>query len=407
MKYWSLLFGLTTVLAVAAFAYAPFDDDWWLPSYKGTNAGALETLGEISGQAPGMASTLGAMKGGAGATGPAGLQPLDEARAWADGQSARLGRLASEGFLTGRTRALQGRAAGASAAMIEARAALAAGDGADPALDEAIEALEGLGEGAAGAIASVTEPGGGLRAPVSTAAVQIDHLYILILLITGLTFVGVMAAMVVAMWRFRARPGRKAVYSHGSLKVEIVWTVIPAAILVFLALYQLRAWADIKFKSTYPDVAPLAEITARQFQWKMRYPGPDGELGTGDDLHTVNDLHFVKDEPTIIHLKSEDVLHSFFLPQLRIKQDAVPGMTIPVLFDASKAGRYELLCAELCGWGHYKMRAQVVVHETRDEFDEWVEQALREQDRSEPAADPAGAEADLAAAPEWSESEAR
>lgn len=385
MKYWSLLFGLTTVLAVAAFAYAPFDDDWWLPSYKGTNAGALDTLGEISGQAPGMATMLRALKGGSGALGPAELQPVDEARAWVDEQSAKLGRLASEGFLTGRTRALQSEAASTSAAMVRAREALAGGGEADAAIDEAVASLEGLGGGSAEAIASVTEPGGGLRAPVSSAAVQIDHLYILILIITGLTFVGVMAAMVVAMWRFRARPGRKAVYSHGSLKVEIVWTVIPAAILVFLALYQLRAWADIKFKSTYPDVAPLAEITARQFQWKMRYPGPDGELGTGDDLHTVNDLHFVKDEPTIIHLKSDDVLHSFFLPQLRIKQDAVPGMTIPVLFDASKAGRYELLCAELCGWGHYKMRAQVVVHETRDEFDEWVEQSLRAQDRSEPA----------------------
>ena len=94
------------------------------------------------------------------------------------------------------------------------------------------------------------------------------------------------------------------------------------------------------------------------------------------------------------------MLHSFFLPQLRIKQDAVPGLTIPVRFDASKAGRYELLCAELCGWGHYKMRADVTVHETQSEFDEWMEQALREQDRSQPPGGPPTAAApDVAAAP--------
>jgi cytochrome c oxidase subunit 2 len=291
---------------------------------------------------------------------------------------------------------MQSQAASASAAVREARDALAGGSAASGPISSAVSDLEGLEAGAVEAIASVTQPGGGLRAPVSSAAVQIDHLYILILAITGLTFIGVMVAMVVAMWRFGARPGRKAHYSHGSLKVEVVWTVIPAAILVFLALYQLRAWADIKFQSTWPDVEPVAEVTARQFQWKMRYPGPDGEIGTGDDLHTVNDLHFVKDEPTIIHLKSEDVLHSFFLPQLRIKQDAVPGMTIPVLFDANKAGRYELLCAELCGWGHYKMRAQVVVHESRGEFDEWAERSLLEQRRSEPGGPEAPA--DVAAA---------
>jgi cytochrome c oxidase subunit 2 len=403
VKHWSLLFGLTAVIAVAAFVYAPFDDDWWLPSYQATNAGAIATMEEIAQRAPELASMVEALGNGAdsGPIDPAVLQPLDESRPWLDGLSARLGELVSENFLTNRSRELQSQAASASAAVREARDALAGGSDATGAISSAVTNLEGLQQGAVEAIASVTDPGGGLRAPVSSAAVQIDHLYLLILVITGLTFIGVMAAMVVAMWRFGAKPGRKAHYSHGSLKVEIVWTVIPAAILVFLALYQLRAWADIKFQSTWPDVEPIAEVTARQFQWRMRYPGPDGKIGTGDDLHTVNDLHFVKDEPTIIHLKSEDVLHSFFLPQMRIKQDAVPGMTIPVLFDANKAGRYELLCAELCGWGHYKMRAQVVVHETQGEFDEWVEQSLLEQRRSDPGVpeDPLDIDTAAAAAP--------
>ena len=100
----------------------------------------------------------------------------------------------------------------------------------------------------------------------------------------------------------------------------------------------------------------------------MRYPGPDGKLNTRDDLVIVDDLHFVKNKTALIYLKSSDVLHSFFLPQLRIKQDAVPGLTIPVWFDADRSGKYELVCAELCGWGHYKMRGNVVVHDTDEQM---------------------------------------
>jgi cytochrome c oxidase subunit 2 len=93
----------------------------------------------------------------------------------------------------------------------------------------------------------------------------------------------------------------------------------------------------------------------------------------------------VKKSPTLIYLKSQDVLHSFFLPQMRIKQDAVPGLTIPVWFDADDAGDYELVCAELCGWGHYKMRSLVTVHDTQAEFDEWAKNKLAEQNRSQVA----------------------
>ncbi|WP_235905376.1 cytochrome c oxidase subunit II [Tautonia marina] len=391
MRYWSVLFALVSVLAVATFVYAPFDDDWWLPSYRATNAQSIATLEEIQSQAPRAAASLVPLRDLDGPATPEQLETVEQTRAWLSLQSARLNQAIHANFLTTRSRALESQAAQTRAAVIEARNLLGAPEGAE-AIDQAVSELGRFEAMAGDALATVVEPGGSLRATVSTAAGQIDHLYILLLVITGLTFIGVAIALVVVLWRFRAQPGRRAHYSHGSLRLEIIWTVIPAAILVFIALYQLRAWADIKFQSTWPDVRPLAEVTARQFQWKIRYPGPDGRFGTSDDLHTINDLHFVKDEPTIIHLKAEDVIHSFFLPQLRIKQDAVPGMTIPVLFDARKAGRYELLCAELCGWGHYKMRAQVIVHESQDEFDEWMAQSLREQDSSDPTASPASAD---------------
>jgi cytochrome c oxidase subunit 2 len=229
---------------------------------------------------------------------------------------------------------------------------------------------------------------------VSTFGREIDSLYLIILYITGAVFIGTQIVLVWAMHRFvderdaQGRPVRNADYFHGSQRLEVIWTIIPAAILVFIALYQMGTWAEIKFRSAAPKIPPLAEITGRQFQWVMRYPGPDGRLNTRDDLVVVDDLHFVKTsreqkKQALIYLKSSDVLHSFFLPQLRIKQDAVPGLTIPVWFDADEAGEYELVCAELCGWGHYKMRGRVTVHETDEELQKWMDEKLAEQNRSQ------------------------
>lgn len=229
---------------------------------------------------------------------------------------------------------------------------------------------------------------------VSSFGREIDSLFVIILIITGVVFIGTQIALVWVSYRYadekdeQGRPVRPAQYFHGSQRLEVVWTIIPAAILVFIALYQMDTWANIKFRTAAPKVPPLAEITARQFQWVIRYPGPDRKLNTQDDLFAVNDLHFVKDQTTLVYLKSTDVIHSFFLPQLRIKQDAVPGLTIPVWFDSDRAGKFELACAELCGWGHYKMRGNVTVHETEEEFQKWQSEMLAEQNQSQLAMAP-------------------
>jgi cytochrome c oxidase subunit II len=223
---------------------------------------------------------------------------------------------------------------------------------------------------------------------ISTFGREIDNLFLIILWITGIVFIGTQVVLVWAQYRFadeldaQGKPVRPAQYFHGSQRLEVIWTIIPAAILVFIALYQMGTWASIKFRSAAPKVPVLAEITARQFQWVMRYPGSDGKVNTSDDLFTVNDLHFVKNKQALIYLKSSDVLHSFYLPILRIKQDAVPGLTIPVWFDSDTAGSFELVCAELCGWGHYKMRGKVTIHETEAEFQKWFDQAMAEQNVS-------------------------
>ncbi len=229
---------------------------------------------------------------------------------------------------------------------------------------------------------------------VSTFGREIDNLFLIILFVTGGVFIITQVVLVAAMYRFpdrrddQGRPVRKAVYSHGSQLLELIWTIIPAGILVFIALYQMGTWASIKYRGSAPRVPPLAEITARQFQWVMRYPGPDRKLNTADDLVVIDDLHFVKKQSVLIYLKSADVLHSFYLPQLRIKQDAVPGLTIPVWFDCDEAGEYELVCAELCGWGHYKMRSNVTVHETEEDLRRWIDEKLAEQGRSQLAMAP-------------------
>lgn len=213
----------------------------------------------------------------------------------------------------------------------------------------------------------------------STLGREVDHLFLLILGLTGAVFIITQLALAYATWTGASRPDRRAAYFHGSQLLEVVWTIIPGGILIFLALYQMGAWADLKFRSHVPDGPPLAVVTGRQFQWLVRYPGPDGRFETADDLHLTNDLRCVKGEPVVIHLRSQDVIHSFFLPQMRIKQDAVPGLTIPVWFDSDRAGVYELVCAELCGWGHYKMRARVTVYDTKQQLDDWLDRVRAEQ----------------------------
>src|SRR6185436_17640318 len=108
--------------------------------------------------------------------------------------------------------------------------------------------------------------------------------------------------------------------------------------------------------------------------WRLRYPVPE-ELrvpGGSESLYVVNDLHLPVNEEILLDLKSADVLHSFFLPNMRVKQDAVPGMKIPVWFRATSEGSYDLVCAELCGWGHYKMKGRLTI-ESRKKFNQWLE----------------------------------
>jgi cytochrome c oxidase subunit 2 len=247
----------------------------------------------------------------------------------------------------------------------------------------------------------------------------IDNLFLFILVLTGVIFIVTGIALFWFLWKYDASQNTQPVaFTHGSHTLEVVWSIIPAATLVFIAIYQMNAWADAKMRRpTLPDGRPkpeTAEITGRQFEWRIRYPhtsvmedvldehgkqvldengkpkrrivrdasGRPAYSYGDDDVYVANDLHLPVNEEVVLKIKSQDVLHSFFLPNLRVKQDVVPGMKQFVWFRANKIGAYDIVCAELCGWGHYKMRGRVTFV-SREDFDRWLTKTYDEQNRAE------------------------
>lgn len=224
---------------------------------------------------------------------------------------------------------------------------------------------------------------------------QIDDLFYMILIIVAIVFIGTEVALGYVLWRGAVdtdKPGR-ALFTHGSHSLEVIWTIVPAGILLFIALYQLDTWAAYRVKENYPmesRLAPVAEVTARQFEWRIRYPNPnrkfksladvDGWLRKPEpgDLYAVNELHVPTGRAVVIHLRSADVQHAFFVPDMRVKQDAVPGLVIPIFFEVLEPRAYEWVCAELCGWGHYKMKARVVA-QPKDDYLAFLKELEREQ----------------------------
>jgi len=246
---------------------------------------------------------------------------------------------------------------------------------------------------------------------------EIDTLYYWIFWITMVTFVLVEGALVWFCFKYRRDPARKAIYTHGNHRLEVLWTVIPAVILVALGVLSSSTWAKIKNQAdpNYPtEFQTTVRIVAQQFAWNVTYPGADGRFDTDDDFTKKNALNVpyeptdaegntLREENVRIMLSSMDVIHSFFCPVLRLKQDAVPGYVGNVWFDARKRPTspgpdrqyftdddevYEVACAELCGLGHWQMRMQLKAL-PRDVFDEWVARESAEA-KAAAAARPAG-----------------
>jgi cytochrome c oxidase subunit II len=207
---------------------------------------------------------------------------------------------------------------------------------------------------------------------LSSYSAEIDSLFYLILWITGIIFAIVQVTLLVFIFRYRHREGRRAFHIHGNLRAEIIWTTIPFVLVIAIAALSMGPWLRLRDVNRFPPAALEVGIMAKQFEWLVTYPGPDGQLDTDDDFTSRNRLDLPVGRVVHVYLEAEDVIHSFFLPEFRVKQDAVPGMRIPVWFQPEQTGEYVLGCAELCGLGHYRMKGTVTVHEG-DAFDRWLQ----------------------------------
>ncbi len=225
--------------------------------------------------------------------------------------------------------------------------------------------------------------GWGLPENISTFGGEIDHQFNLILVITTITFIVTMTVLVIALIRFRHKEGKKAQHVHGSHKLEIIWTLVPAAILLFLAFYQTKTWALVKMDTPDKSDSVVIQVFAKQFEWNFRYAGTDGIFDTEDDPCTIKELYVPVNKNVILEIRSLDVIHSLFLPHLRFKQDVIPGMRMSAWFQATKTTlqarsergdekfNYEIACTELCGIEHHTMKGTLSIL-AQGEFDTWL-----------------------------------
>lgn len=235
----------------------------------------------------------------------------------------------------------------------------------------------------------------GLPIQASEHAPEIDEMIVLIHWLMAVLFVGWGTFYVYTLIRFRASANPKASYtgvtSHTSSYLEIGVAVIEAVLLIGFAI---PAWAHRVNDIPPEEEATVVNVIGKQFEWISHYPGADGRWGRRDislitptnnigldrsdpngtdDIVSINQLNLPINKPVIINLSSQDVIHSFGIAEMRVKQDAVPGLQIPVWWVPNVLGQFEVNCSQLCGLGHYRMRGFVTIME-QDEYDAWLEE---------------------------------
>lgn len=235
----------------------------------------------------------------------------------------------------------------------------------------------------------------GLPIQASEHAPEIDEMIVLIHWLMAVLFVGWGTFYVYTLIRFRASAHPKADYtgvtSHTSSYLEIGVAVIEAVLLIGFAI---PAWAHRVNDIPPEEEATVVNVIGKQFEWISHYPGADGRWGRrdislitptnnigldrsdpngADDIVSINQLNLPINKPVIINLSSQDVIHSFGIAEMRVKQDAVPGLQIPVWWVPNVLGQFEVNCSQLCGLGHYRMRGFVTIME-QDEYDAWLEE---------------------------------
>ncbi len=198
----------------------------------------------------------------------------------------------------------------------------------------------------------------------STAAPKIDDLMNIMIVLSAIVFAIVVVALAYALIAFRAKPGDESDGEpiHGNTRLEITWTVIPTIIVLFAGGWSWKVLDEIEEKTGHDMTV---DVFSQQYAWSFGYPGKEYAYSQGI-------LHVPVNRQIIFKMHSQDVIHSFWVPQWRIKKDNVPGITTTAIVTPDKVGSYQLICTELCGFGHATMRAKVIV-QSESAFDKWVE----------------------------------
>jgi cytochrome c oxidase subunit 2 len=213
-------------------------------------------------------------------------------------------------------------------------------------------------------------------------AARIDWLLWFLFWVSAAIFVLVTVVLIYCIWAFRAKPGDESDGPpiHGNTRLEVVWTMIPVALLAVVAILSIIVLEE---NEAFAADRVKVEVIGEQFVWRMQYPDAGVESG---------DLRVPVDRQVELTMRASDVIHSFWVPAMRVKQDAVPGITTDLVFTPDKVGTYEVVCAELCGAGHGVMRTRAIVMEP-DAYEEWLAAAqakVKADAEQEPATPAAG-----------------
>jgi len=229
---------------------------------------------------------------------------------------------------------------------------------------------------------------------------QIDNLIVWIHILMYVLFIGWSIYFIIALIKFRQSKNPKADHigakTHVSTYLEIGVAMFEAVLLIG---FSIPFWANVVNAVPSGDDVLKIDVIGEQFAWNFHYTGPDGKFGRKDikfvvpgvnglgidpddpngkdDIFTVNELVVPIDQTIVMNVSAKDVIHSFFLPQMRVKQDAIPGMVAPLSFKAIKTGKWDIACAQLCGSGHYGMKGEYSVV-TAEEYQAWMQNKINE-----------------------------
>jgi cytochrome c oxidase subunit II len=240
----------------------------------------------------------------------------------------------------------------------------------------------------------------GLPPAASAHAAEIDQIIVLVHWLMLVLFVGWGLFFIYTLIRFRKGANPVANY-HGIKGTFSKWIegAVLVAEIVLLVAFSIPAYAARVTAFPPEHESVVVRVVAEQFAWNVHYPGPDGKFGktdvrlvssdnplgldrkdadARDDLTTINQLNLPVDKPVLVHLSSKDVIHSFGLPQMRVKQDAIPGIVHNVWFTPTSTGEWEIACSQLCGLGHYRMRGFYTIMPPAD-FDAWLAEEGKSQ----------------------------